>query len=574
MHRPRPLYIEYGPEQQQLRPHPPGPIDEEPLEDEMPVPIGKPVYTGPVRPRDVEAEDDETYQRYQDSARDFLERRRIRQDLIKRTNERMKSVDPLTGSPLTTDQYKRLKHLFQEASDAYLMQDLKDKENEYDTAREKTWKSFSKKWEKMSEEQQNDLVDRAIDYQIAAETSTLQKLNNLDPVPAPGPIGLSEDEQIAIMERMISNPKESAFNYIWATRQSEFFPTKWAHHIPFWSTPDIATVETAADAFKSDPSKDFGTLPYLQHRQALHELRGAVWVVDPNRGVVEGFVEYSDKLEAYVISFKGTNFHNMNDVFAADGRSQFFWHNIDRIDIPSAEEGVPPTSRGLPFTMGFNRGFWKRFEALWPEVYKALRTVVANEYAKSGLHDPEVEQGKLPTVLNRPVVITGHSLGGALAEICASVLAQLFPQWDIQLQPVSPARGLSDIDAFDRDPVLQRLYDNADRYYGNRDPVPAAPVGHRYHVGYREHLLNAPSGFTGTSVARVDPSAFGNHYRENLWAMIRNLDPRRYAPDNTPRVVTTYGEGKTGSKQTSQVNREEMKQRMAYARSFRKKKMN
>ena len=287
-----------------------------------------------------------------------------------------------------------------------------------------------------------------------------------------------------------------------------------------------------------DESETFGQDVDVASRVLLHMKRDKHAILDRVRGTYEGFVEFDPESNAIVISFKGSS---VAADWGADLQSAF----ADTQEYIYDKEGN--VLETLPLHIRFNSGFWERFENLYETMKQGLISVLKS----LGL---SWESETLPYEIR----INGHSLGGALAEICGTVLQLLHPEWDIKISTFAPAEALSSIgDGVMEDYTpLSRLNDAAQRYTTRGDVVnKAVPFGS--HVGRHNNRLPGWS----------HP---GSHSRANIYGKVLQLDPNLPNPASITQIEAS-GLIRPTHKPTIKKSSAAMKAKMAYVRSFKKK---
>lgn len=245
--------------------------------------------------------------------------------------------------------------------------------------------------------------------------------------------------------------------------------------------------------------------------------------------VVDGFVGWWGARNTIVIGFKGTD-------SARDA--------ITDVNAFKTVESISEiNSRDLVVPLEGHRGFIGRFLNLLPQVLDDV-----NALLQSGGPD------------RTKMLITGHSLGGALATVAAIVLAQFYPQLPIQLITFEAPRSITTN-------TLSRLLgylptktmeENAIRISCKEDPVPNVPTQnmHYAHVGKSFYITDK----------------IGSSLNQHRLATVRGYLERYGSMDDLYKkeyMPLTNGRGKVSSKKGT----DEMRKRMAYARSFRKPKM-
>lgn len=282
-------------------------------------------------------------------------------------------------------------------------------------------------------------------------------------------------------------------------------------------------------------------------RMRLHDGRECQWLYSLNQDLLntgdnpkrprQGFVEFDPSLDAIIISFKGT-------VPGTDYDDVFTDAHATKSKISSLGDFE------FPFTLKVHTGFLNRFKDLFPSVingfYAALKKY-EKANAKKGYNEP-------PTVY-----ITGHSLGGALATICAVLFALMFPKFNIYLFAFEPPRSFTSdtMDELSHYAPIEQLYKRTIRTVNDKDFVTGLP-GHKMGFSHFGDAYKLPQNL---SVFKPVSKIVNSHFMAD--AVIPSI---KDAPSKGLAILPSHGSGKLGK------NTEEMKRRMAYVRSFRKKK--
>lgn len=172
------------------------------------------------------------------------------------------------------------------------------------------------------------------------------------------------------------------------------------------------------------------------------------------------------------------------------------------------------------------------------------------------------------------IIITGHSLGGAVASIFTAILGQLLPPevaQRIQLITFEPARGLrqSTVNRLQTNPVMRQIFDNAIFTTTPYDPVPLLPLS-------SDNYEMLATGFSHVGknwmlpIETVDAGPVAAH---SSLAIADSLKKTFDMGVPNTRIYQTNGKGRLKGKvkRKNKKSTMAMKARMAYVRSFRKK---
>lgn len=138
----------------------------------------------------------------------------------------------------------------------------------------------------------------------------------------------------------------------------------------------------------------------LDDETSIVDKQNGVWFYANNKSKYEGFVMYDQKTNSYIVSFKGTH---------GDPKREFASTMVD-ISKDARFRLIKVDSifgQKFPFPIDVANGFWSRFKEVFPSMVKALNKV-------SQMY-PDAQR----------IICTGHSLGGALCTIAAVVMVFL-----------------------------------------------------------------------------------------------------------------------------------------------------
>lgn len=198
---------------------------------------------------------------------------------------------------------------------------------------------------------------------------------------------------------------------------------------------------------------------------------------------------------------------------------------------------------------------------------------------------PNVDSLDSPALIG-DILVTGHSLGGAVAEIFAAILTEILPPELVvlvRLVTFEGARGLTSktVDELEQNPIAANVLHNSIRIINLNDPVPFAPFNKSslpFASGYKhfgETWVIAPEytvgGFAAShTLGNVEESlkqAFDSGKPDAIYVSagkgkIQSTKRRR----NATAVPDPEGYGWRKLRKNSRA----MKAKMAYVRSFRK----
>ena len=279
--------------------------------------------------------------------------------------------------------------------------------------------------------------------------------------------------------------------------------------------------------------------PLADITQRIPSIEDVVPITDLTRepmAIQDGFVAYDAQRRLFDIVFKGTN--NMQDVLTDV--------NTFKITNLSAYNGLD-----LMVPISGHGGFIQRFINLSGEVMRALDAmyVLADETDK--IH-PEI-------------LITGHSLGGALATVAAFVIGQVIPSAQIHLITFESPRVFTKdtLDKFLSNARTKQIEESAIRISARNDIVPNVPpydLGFR-HVG-RNYYIEKPYGATIIGALTGDQGMY--HSMSNVSRALQEYAGLANKAEKNKYLPLTQGRGKI--KRSSA----KMKAKMAYVRSFKK----
>lgn len=353
------------------------------------------------------------------------------------------------------------------------------------------------------------------------------------------------------MRHKVSKADREALEEIpWRKRRrtDPFIETEKEH----WQTPEESTEmqHLFDDASFAYARTDFDDAMNKNQEDDLDELAARTLIqishdsqpiVDQTSKLKEGFVEYDPNRGCVVISFKGT-------VTPEDLKE-------DAKAKPIAIIGV--MGDPLPIELVLHSGFWDRFRNLYLSLKKGLEHVL--KPLGYGLSKPT----------SPPIFITGHSLGGALATVCAVILTLLHPKWDIRLYTFEAPRSfqaatIRDLNAY---VSTDKLFRKAKRIQVSGDWIPNVP---------NRGIPGLPSGYVHVGQKIVLPfyTSVGKeillepHMRTSIQDAMDVTNPTL---TEEPWPVTYATGGRRISKRPKRGSRA-AKIRMMYVRSFKHKK--
>lgn len=277
----------------------------------------------------------------------------------------------------------------------------------------------------------------------------------------------------------------------------------------------------------------------------------------------DGFMGWDNDRKMLVIAFKGTD--NLQDL----------WTDLNTYSVSTLSK---VNGEDLTVPLYGHNGFIGRFINLYPQVVEGLDSLYQ-------VADPEME-------VYPPILITGHSLGGALATVCAFVLCQLLPRAPIQLITFESPRvfTVGTLEKIQGYLPTSQVENNAIRISARNDIVPSMPpdlAGFR-HVG-RNYYIEEPFGeFLITSLAKKLKGAFdwviGNeptkidgrfHSMDNVDKALQHYSNLNSAEAKNAYMTLTSARGVIGKKKRTKIGKKgskSMKAYMAYVRSFKNSK--
>ena len=249
---------------------------------------------------------------------------------------------------------------------------------------------------------------------------------------------------------------------------------------------------------------------------------------DPN-----GFAIYNPAFNAIFVVFRGTS--NTQEVFHDIGTSKNTLRSVPALAQISA-----------------HTGFLARYSNLREEVISAVQQLLRQH--------PECQN----------IIVTGHSLGGAIAQLAAIELCQIFTTKQVDLVTIESPRVLSSItvdNVLDTIPRVNSMIRRAARVFVPNDPVTQVPprkLGFK-HIG---NAYQAPQNII-ERILELNHLAVWQHSSSRV---AKWLGDRKRAPTDLT-IMTGTGQNLKRKRKASRKGTAEMKARMAYVRSFKKNKM-
>ena len=256
---------------------------------------------------------------------------------------------------------------------------------------------------------------------------------------------------------------------------------------------------------------------------------GLVQIINPD---YSGFVTYNESFDAIFVVFRGTN--DLHDT---------------AMDIGTAATNSMLIRTLSDLTM--HSGFLRRYETQHDSMWEALTQMFTlHPYCKK-------------------IICCGHSLGGANAQAAAIDIARSLPHsYTVDLITYESPRlftAQSKEDLY-KDPATKDMLERSIRIWFHNDPVPSLPP---YDAGFR-HIGNSyrikPAAIEEASVIASTIGAH-RHPSEQLAATLDQMTPFNYKEF----IELTTGAGKKTPKKKRGGSSIDMKKRMAYVRSFKKK---
>ena len=354
------------------------------------------------------------------------------------------------------------------------------------------------------------------------------------------------------------NPENRVKSPVWATRKGKKKLTKqeyeqvlrdYYHSSDAYLRNDLGALvkdlssRRKAKKIMENESEDFMSDVDLLSRSLVHLSRNAQMIIDESTGTSEGYVEFDPTSQSIVISWKGSQ--DLRD-WGTDAAAQIWSSDVDEI---VGRDGIVLENLGA--TLHVPTSFWDRFQ----DCYKSMRSGLEVVLSSLGL-------GWDSPTLPYQIRINGHSLGGALSEICGAVLQLLHPNWNIVISTFAPARGFKSLEGIDDLKPIQKLAEQQQRFTTHGDAVNNLPL-------LATHL--------GTRNLRLDDDERtwqSDHFRTHILEKLKKLDPEL----ENPKELTEFeASGILTRPHKPKLHRSladfpSMKARMAYVRSFKKKK--
>ena len=241
-----------------------------------------------------------------------------------------------------------------------------------------------------------------------------------------------------------------------------------------WTNEQIASVDTNAIPLMLHAA-EMAWLAYAPDINRQTSLTNFEVLYDRTRKPVHypvGFISYSNATKAIDIAFKGTE--NFAD-FMADAKS-FLKMEITEVPVDRLPGGIYKT-RKLPIPLTVAYGFGERFMNIAPDLFPDIEEFM-RRYPKAQL------------------IFEGHSLGGAIATLAATVTKELYPKKKVMFYAFEAPRvfSTSTVEAIMHNNVLSSLDLYGIRTSTPKDVVPYVPTNYMdfAHLGTNVQLPNAP----------------------------------------------------------------------------------
>lgn len=270
------------------------------------------------------------------------------------------------------------------------------------------------------------------------------------------------------------------------------------------------------------------------------EEKSVTRLFDRRKNVDCGFVAFDQMKGLIVISFRGTG--DLEDA-------------ITDADFPTTDKIATFNGEVLPVPLVCHGGFMYRFLDLSADVIKGINKAFIENKEKVF-----------------PILVTGHSLGGALATICAFVLGEILPETiNIQLISFEAPRAFTKetMNALLAYPRTLQIDREGIRIAAKGDIVPHVPLymqGFR-HMGRYFHLTK-PYGHW--SYSDPEKQGWSVHSMQNVQDYVDFYKGLDSAEKKKPYITYLEGRGKTRKGKGLKRGSAAAKARMAYVRSFRK----
>lgn len=271
------------------------------------------------------------------------------------------------------------------------------------------------------------------------------------------------------------------------------------------------------------------------------EEKSVTRLFDRRKNVDCGFVAFDYMKEIIVISFRGTD--DLEDA-------------ITDADFPPTEKITVFNGETLPIPLYCHGGFMYRFLELSPDVIVGIEKIFTEN--KERVY---------------PILVTGHSLGGALATICAFVLGEILPD-SIKIQLISfeapRAFTKETMEALLSYPRTLEIDREGIRIAARWDVVPHVPLyiqgfrhmGRYFHIahpiGHGLYLNPKTQGWSVHSMQNIED--FMKFYKQHT----------RSQEDKKEFLTHLEGRGKGRKRKGLKRGSAAARARMAYVRSFKK----
>ena len=215
----------------------------------------------------------------------------------------------------------------------------------------------------------------------------------------------------------------------------------------------------------------------------------------------------------------------------------------------------------LPVKKAFvHTGFWRRFSSICPQIFIGyclmLCYIYADELTAEDKHVPK--DVSYTSALNVPIICTGHSLGGAIAQLCAVFLIWFFERPSVKLVTWESPRVFKRVshEALCRaSQAFRTLDDTGVRYVNANDAVTGVPLyptwyhwgKNVFHLGTKDSLISSVANWFNPWSRFVS-----SHFRDNLKSELDRYFPKgesgKRQLDPSAPVRVTIGHGRIAGK--------------------------